>query len=65
MAYLGGVGRIGPRYGHGRPPHPGLTRLLAKGDSHYDAELGLLWSYEKELRRVYRKSLAQLCGCQV
>jgi hypothetical protein len=41
-----------PRYGHGRPAHPGLETLLAGGRDRYDATLRTLARHAADLGRI-------------
>ncbi len=44
--------RAGPRYGHGRPPHPRLEAYLAAHVDTYRAELAALVAYRDDLVRI-------------
>lgn len=41
-----------PRYGHGNPPHPELSVLLAEGDRQYAEKLSQFLSFAEALRRI-------------
>ena len=41
-----------PRYGEGRPPHPEINALLARGDDSYRATLGALAGFTEQLARI-------------
>jgi hypothetical protein len=42
----------GPRYGYGRPRHPGLHALIQCREDAYHASLGVLLRYAEELRQI-------------
>ncbi|MDQ3669048.1 MAG: hypothetical protein M3377_02040, partial [Actinomycetota bacterium] len=44
-----------PRYGYGRPPHAALTRILARYDETYRAQLHCFARYERELAAIERQ----------
>ena len=44
-----------PRYGHGRPPHPQLTALLAAGDARYRARLEDILRHADALAAIPRE----------
>lgn len=41
-----------PRYGHGKPPHPELARILATGDESYRATLAGFLALSSDLLRI-------------
>jgi Methyltransferase domain len=41
-----------PRYGHGKPDHPELTALFAKGDAEYALALRSFLQFAEELKRI-------------
>jgi hypothetical protein len=45
-----------PRYGYGKPPHPQLNALFAKGDAHYRELLTSFLHFEAELLKIPRST---------
>lgn len=44
----------GPRYGHGRPPHPQLAQLLDRHEGAYREALRIIFRYADDLRMIDR-----------
>jgi predicted O-methyltransferase YrrM len=46
----------GPRYGHGRPPHDELEKILCRNDDVYRVSLQIILSHADDLRQIERQS---------